>query len=56
MLYIVVFLMLLYSQNAYHYGVKHPKNQCWWAGDEVRGNFLEEFWIVTSEIIESKWG
>lgn len=31
-----------------------PKNQCWWAGDEARGNFLKEPGIVTSEI-ESKW-
>lgn len=54
--YIVELLMLPYSQNAYHYGVRHPKNQCWWAGDEARGNFLKELGIVTSEITESKWG
>ena len=30
------------------------KNQCWWAGDEARGNFQQELGIVTSEIIESQ--
>lgn len=48
--------MLLYSQNAYHHGVRHPEKQCWWAGDEARGNFLKELGIITSEIIESKCG
>lgn len=32
-----------------------PKNQCCWAGDDARGNFLKNLEIVTSEIIESKW-
>ena len=31
------------------------KNQCQWAGDEARENFLKELGIVTSEIIESRW-